>query len=1056
MPNMLSSLRTRALLLLVLTFAGLLGTMSYQAYQQQERDLAKARQQVKGTIELITANNNRVLDQVKLLSAVLTQAHEVRRFSETAECRPKLAAVLEQAPYLANIAAGLPDGTLVCNATQAKQPVHIGDEPYFRKALASHGLIIGAARISPDTGKLILSFYRAIPDEAGKVKGVLVISLDLSWLSDEIARGSYLENASFVLLDAKGTVVIRHPDPEGWAGYNLADTPLFKRLGTLSEGVAAFEETGLDGIRRIYAAAPFADTAAGHLFLWLGIPRDTVTADAERAFTANTRIALALLLVSFGTLWAGAERWFLRPVAALSAAARRLAQGESGARTGLSLGDDEIGRLAHDFDGMAGALQLKETQLIRANHALRVLSAGNRTLLRVKQEQTLLEEMCRAIVEAGGYRLAWVGYVEDGGGLRPMASWGAGEGYPEKLRIGAEKGPAGAALRQGIPVAVRGIPVLPDQGPGQEEPAPSRRYASCLALPLKINGGIGVLNIYAEGPDAFDEAEASLLAEAADDLSFGIATQRLHAERTKLEASLKISEERFRAAAEASLDALFILKSVRDDAGQIIDFEFTDINTRAEELLGMAREKVVGEKLGELLPIVKSRGFFGKYALVVSTGTPLEEEFPVDTPEIRAKWLRQQVVRVDDGIAISWRDISVWKAASAQRKANEIALKKAYRALAALSAGNEKLVRAKSEPDLLKAICHVIVETGGYRLVMVSYARNGPEITPVAWAEAGNGGHGGEQPSWTNTENGRAPIVSVIRSGRPLVSRDILTDPDFAAWRGAAVKYGCVSNLVLPLSDGMRTFGALSIYAAEPDAFDMEETLLLEQLANNLGYGITALRTRIEHDRIAYQHQHHAEILQQSLEDSIRAIANTVEMRDPYTAGHQKRVGILATAIAHEMGLPEEKIHGIRLAATVHDLGKLQIPSEILTKPGRLTDIEYLLIKTHPQAGYDILKNVKFPWPIADIVWQHHEKLDGSGYPQGLKDGQILPEARIMMVADVVEAMAAHRPYRAALGIEAALREIERGRGSAYDPNAVDACLRLFREGRFAFQKPPQ
>ena len=174
-------------------------------------------------------------------------------------------------------------------------------------------------------------------------------------------------------------------------------------------------------------------------------------------------------------------------------------------------------------------------------------------------------------------------------------------------------------------------------------------------------------------------------------------------------------------------------------------------------------------------------------------------------------------------------------------------------------------------------------------------------------------------------------------------------------------------------------------------------------------------------------------------------------MRDPYTAGHQRRVGELAAAIAQELGLSDDKIHGLRLAASIHDLGKIKVPAEILAKPGKLTNIELMLIKAHAQAGYDILKDIAFPWPIATIVWQHHERLDGSGYPLGLKDDQILFESRIMAVADVVEAMASHRPYRPSLGMEATLAEIERGRGSAYDPAVVDACLKVIREGRFAF-----
>lgn len=174
-------------------------------------------------------------------------------------------------------------------------------------------------------------------------------------------------------------------------------------------------------------------------------------------------------------------------------------------------------------------------------------------------------------------------------------------------------------------------------------------------------------------------------------------------------------------------------------------------------------------------------------------------------------------------------------------------------------------------------------------------------------------------------------------------------------------------------------------------------------------------------------------------------------MRDPYTAGHQRRVGELAVAIATEMGLPEETTRAIALAASIHDLGKIKIPAEILSKPARLRETEMMLIKEHAQAGYEILKGIRFPWPIASIVRQHHERLDGSGYPQGIKAGDILLESQIIAVADVVEAMVSHRPYRPALGIDVAPRELERGKGTLFNSVAAEVCMRLFREGRIAF-----
>ena len=192
--------------------------------------------------------------------------------------------------------------------------------------------------------------------------------------------------------------------------------------------------------------------------------------------------------------------------------------------------------------------------------------------------------------------------------------------------------------------------------------------------------------------------------------------------------------------------------------------------------------------------------------------------------------------------------------------------------------------------------------------------------------------------------------------------------------------------------------------------------------------------------------------LDKAFNDAITAMSKIVEMRDPYTAGHQTKVADLSAAIARELKLPQAHIKYLRVAALIHDIGKIYIPSDILSKPGKLRDIEWQLIKMHAQGSYDILKNIEFPWPIAQIAWQHHERLDGSGYPHGLDGDHILLEAKILAVADVVEAMSSHRPYRPALGIEKALEEISQNKGVLYDPNVVDACLKLFNENSFKLE----
>ena len=190
--------------------------------------------------------------------------------------------------------------------------------------------------------------------------------------------------------------------------------------------------------------------------------------------------------------------------------------------------------------------------------------------------------------------------------------------------------------------------------------------------------------------------------------------------------------------------------------------------------------------------------------------------------------------------------------------------------------------------------------------------------------------------------------------------------------------------------------------------------------------------------------------LNRAVQGTIQVVSAMGELRDAYTYGHERRVGEVSTAIAAEMGLPPEQVEGVRVAGYLHDVGKIAVPAEILSKPARLTPTEFALVKQHAQQGYEILKSAEFPWPVAEAAWAHHERLDGSGYPRGLKGEDILLEARILAVADTVEAMASHRPYRPGLGIDKALAEVERGRGAQYDAVVVDACLRLFRDKGYA------
>jgi HD-GYP domain-containing protein (c-di-GMP phosphodiesterase class II) len=363
------------------------------------------------------------------------------------------------------------------------------------------------------------------------------------------------------------------------------------------------------------------------------------------------------------------------------------------------------------------------------------------------------------------------------------------------------------------------------------------------------------------------------------------------------------------------------------------------------------------------------------------------------------------------------------------------------------------VVRATDEQELMTEICRIIIAVGGYEMAWVGFAEHDEQktIKPVAMMGKNDGFLETINISWLDCDRGRGPTGTAIRSGEPVVNDNTKENPNFIVWRDEAVKRGFLSSIALPLKSNGDVFGALSIYANKPGTFDKSETKRLMGLTDDLAYGIIALRTRIERIQAGEQIELHVDKLQKALSGTIEVVASTVEVRDPYTAGHQRRVAMLAKAMAEMMELSDSQIEGIYMAGVVHDLGKIYVPAEILSKPSRLNDIEFNLIRTHSQVGYDLLKTIDFPWPIAQIVHQHHERLNGSGYPQGLLDEQILIEAKILSVADVVEAMASHRPYRPARGIDLALDHIKEEKGNLYDSSAVESCMSLFAEKGFVF-----
>lgn len=477
---------------------------------------------------------------------------------------------------------------------------------------------------------------------------------------------------------------------------------------------------------------------------------------------------------------------------------------------------------------------------------------------------------------------------------------------------------------------------------------------------------------------------------------------------------------------------------VHDEAGRIVR-----TNRAYAARAGMTFQQLIGRPYWECFP--RRAGPLGDSMQACE----VDQEFTLESGEI---FVSRACAVADGGrrlVLHLFDDVTRERAAEQRiRTLNQI--------YATLSAVNHALVHCKTREELCARIPAICTEIGMWRGAWVGFADpQTKRIAPAAWSPSMEPYIGRMLVSVDPmVPEGQGPTSNAIRTGTPYFCDDIFSDPVTVPWRGFAKAFGISTVAAIPLRPKRGACGVVNLYATEKGIFTPEVRSLVVEMGDDITFALDTLES--ERERLA------AELalidnqarLRRALVATVEAIAATVESRDPYTAGHQVRVAELAAAIAREMQLAPEAVEGIHFGALIHDLGKIQVPAELLSKPTRLSKLELELIKTHPQAGYDVVKGIEFPWPVAAMVHQHHERLDGSGYPQGLKGDAIALEARILAVADVVEAMSSHRPYRPGLGLDAALKEIEEKKGAWFDADAVDACLRLFRTKGFAFAKP--
>jgi len=484
------------------------------------------------------------------------------------------------------------------------------------------------------------------------------------------------------------------------------------------------------------------------------------------------------------------------------------------------------------------------------------------------------------------------------------------------------------------------------------------------------------------------------------------------------------------------LNGFALHEIILDKEGKPCDYRFLEVNPAFEKLTGLKKAKIIGKTALEVLPGFEPY-WIDIYGKVVMTGKLVQFE---NYSQSLNRYYTVNAYSPKKGYFVTiFSDIT-----GLRRREEEII--KLFNFQNAVRTINQLLLRTNNEKDLYKKICNIVTKVEFIKFMWIGLANEESfEIKPVAYAGAELGFLSKIKVKYDASQFGNGPTGTAVKSGKPFIINDIKSDSRYIPWREEALRRNFTSDITLPLIHKDKIIGAMNIYSDKENAFGKKEAVFLKEVANDIAVGVKSIRSEKNLQKKNKQ-------LEKSTENIIFTMARMSESKDPYTAGHQKRVSQLSTAIAKIMKLPEDKIESLKFASLIHDIGKVSIPGEILSKPSKLTKTEFALIKEHPKTCYNIIKDIDFPWEIASIILQHHERLDGSGYPMGLKDKEILLEAKILAVADVVEAMNSFRPYRPALGIDKALEEISMNKGKLYDPEVVDACIKLFKEDGFKFK----
>ena len=977
--------------------------------------------------------------------------------------------------------------------------------PWVAQGQSSESFAVGDAFLGRLSGRWVMVLTHPVRDEQGKRSGFVDLSLDLLTVNERVF-GAVPRKAVVIVSDRGDRFLLHSVDAASWIGKPLPAAQA-EALRGWRDGF--FSARGVDGTPHLYAGVTMARTGWR---VFAGVAEDEVFAGYRELLARSIAIGLvALALVLALAVWISLI--IARPIGELAGTATRIAGGDSAARARI-LGPPEIQRVAQQFNNMLDTLarqreeraalighmeklfqlardvillidpegrvveandaavaaygygadelhgmhvrmlraertradverdwqasadpkgvlfetvhrrkdgslfpvevsarsidiegrlyrqsfirdisdrRAAEAQILRLNRAYATLSETNQAIVRVTDTQDLFTNLCRIAVDFGGYVGAWVGLVDtQSGSVTVAAIGGKVEDYVRQIRVSADAGqPEG---RGPVACAIReGRPYYCQDFLTDPATEPWRDLAPAFGIrsvaALPLRRGGAVIGTF-----NLYSAEAEVFDAPTRSLleematDISFAVDNLDRDTARRQAEAKLARS------EAFYRGLF--RNMREGLAYC---RLITENGRPRDFAYLSVNEAfeeltgltgaVGRNVSELIPGVRESNPELFEIYGRVAATGNPESFESYVPPLH-RWFSVSAYCPEPGHFIAVFDNIT------ERKRTEQALRE-----------GEERFRSMLEQNISAVF---MIENG-----LLTYANR----------------RAGEVLGYPTQELMGKPVLDlVVEADRPGVieaSRQLLS----GNWRTAEQDFRV-----------LRKDGTVGDVGGHATVATLNGKKAIIGIAQDIG---ERRKAQAEIERYIVRLEH-------SMESTLQAVSGMVELRDPYTAGHERRVGELAAAIGAEMGLPEARVKGLRLAGYVHDIGKISVPAEILSKPSRLTPMEFELIKEHSQSGYDVLKDVDFPWPVAEIILQHHERLDGSGYPRQLKDGEIIMEARVIAVADVVEAMSSHRPYRPGLGIEAALEEIARNSGKIYDAQVAAACLRLFRDRGYA------